>query len=77
MPTEAELERIISSRQVLGIYERNGLPGGRIEDTLRMLSEEIAFLRGHIERYPETTESISALIRRWEGIRDRVKATAN
>jgi hypothetical protein len=73
MSEDEDRARVTLSRQTLAAYEANGVPGGRREDVLRMLAEEILILRGIEARLKPKTSTIADLIVRWEDMRARVR----
>jgi hypothetical protein len=77
MADESTNQRIILSRHTLGLYERNGLPGGPIEAAVKILCDEIDVLNGIVAAFPEKALTVGDLVRRWQALADGLRVRAN
>ena len=70
-------ERILLSRKTLALYERNGVPVGPPDDTMKIIAAEVAEMPRIAGAEPWRAETLGKLIDRWRRFADGVKAGAN
>lgn len=71
-PAEAD-QRIIHSRRVLAGWIAVGA-GGKPEDVMRMVNEEIAILENIAEEHPAKAAKLVALAGEWVAFREGMRA---
>ncbi len=69
-------QRLNLSRQTLYAWQQQE-PGGRLQDLLAMVHEEVKILDGLRREHPDYEESISALIDAYSTLTDGLKRKAN
>jgi len=69
--------RLELSRRTIDGWERMGIPGGRPEDTLRMIREELALLEALIADDPATEPAVRELQRRYGDMANKVRLSGN
>lgn len=72
-PSEAD-QRIIHSRRVLAGWIAVGA-GGKPEDVMRMVNEEIAILENIAEEHPGKAAKLVRLVSEWVAFRERMRGT--
>ena len=65
-----ELQRHVkASKKIIGIWEKKGPPGGPLEENLRMISEEVAFLESMRVAHPRRANGLDRLADRYRNFR--------
>jgi hypothetical protein len=68
------LRHVRNSKKIVSAWERHGLPGGRDEDNLRMIAEEVALLDSMAIAHPRRAKGLRRLADRYRSIRSRMIA---
>ncbi len=76
MDKAAATRRIIKSRFTLSGW-RAVPPGGKAEDTLRMIAEEIAILDGIAAEFPAKAGTLGKLVQGWRQLAEELKMKAD
>jgi hypothetical protein len=66
------LRHVKSAKKIVSAWERHGLPSGRVEDNLRMISEELALLESMAIAHPRRAKGLRRLADRYREIRTRI-----
>jgi hypothetical protein len=77
MTLEKANERLILSRRIIASWERLETSGGKIEDLMRMIGEEITILEGIVAAHPQKALTVGDLIRRYRDLGEQQRVRAN
>jgi hypothetical protein len=75
--TPAMLDRLAMSERVITGWENLGKPGGRAEDNLLLIRDELAALAKIAAEHPAKSETVTRLGERYSAMAMRIRLSAN
>jgi hypothetical protein len=70
-------QRVEFSKRVITGWEAQGIPGGRLEDSMGILWEEVSYLRKIARDHPDLAERAGVVIERYERMASKLRQGSN